>query len=730
MGGPRTAARRLRGGLALLAFVLCYLSGAKADARPGLDVTRLNSGVSMVPYIEVLEDDTRTIRYEDVADSALGAHFRAAAEIPNFGFSTSAEWVRFVADNPSNAAVAWFLELAYPHLDHVSLYVRRGDGSLETHETGDFLPFSHRDVEHPHFVFALKSGPHERLECYLRVRTSGILRIPLMAWEPHAFYARELRRGVVLWGFYGALIMMALFNFAVWGQIRQLEFLSQGLFVLALWAITFTFGGQTFQFLVPDSPVLANKALGVLFSLAVFTATWTSARVLAGVEGYADSARTFRRAGRLALGLTAFAILAPNPMGLLGVISATVVYATVGTVVLIRLSIRPPLQLRFILLSWYCLVVCAPLSVLSHTNLLPSHPLLAWAAHIGCAMQALFTSLALATRVKLMRDDLERLNGELVRRNETLTEALDTTREAKDAADRANEARDDFLATMSHELRTPLNAIINLPQGMLETYVEGRGARCINCEAAFELDDKEELTHATVCPACEHASTLEPRVHAKFGAEAPQIARYLRKIERSGQHLLRLVNAVLDLSKIEAGALELSVADMDMAQLLRECADDMQELAAARDLTIVLDVPNAPAPRSGDAVRLGQVVLNLLANAIKFSLGPGSITIRYRRQGDEDVVSVEDRGIGIAKEDQERIFARFEQVHMGDLRRYGGTGLGLAISRSLARMHGGEIGVKSTLGQGSVFTFRLPVQSISAACGTPVTEPAGQRRAS
>jgi signal transduction histidine kinase len=726
----RAARAPSRGWLTLLAFALVFLSSARADARPELDVTRLNDGASMLPYIDVLEDDTRKLRYDDVRASDVGARFRETETIPNFGFSTSAEWVRFVAKNPSGAPADWFLELGYPHLDHVSLYVRRGDGRLETHTTGDYLPFSHRDVEHPNFVFAMHNDPHEQLECYLRVDTSGILRMPLTAWDPHDFYARELRRGLVLWGFYGALVMMALFNFAVWGQIRQIEFLTQGLFVLALWAITFTFGGQTFQFILPNSPMLANKALGVLFALAVFTATWTSARVLEGVDGYANYARRFRSAGWLALVLMVYAVLAPNPMGLLGVILATVAYATVGTVVLIRLSIRPPLQLRFILLSWYCLAISAPLSVLSHTSFLPSHPLLAWAAHIGCAMQALFTSLALATRVKLMRDDLEHLNGELVRRNGTLTAALETTREAKEAADRANEARDDFLATMSHELRTPLNAIINLPQGMLDTYMERRGARCAHCQATFELEDDELLANDTVCPACHRAGTLEPRAHAKFSGDASQMARYLRKIERAGQHLLRLVNAVLDLSKIEAGALEFSVADMDMAQLLRECADDMQELAAARSLTIVLDVPDEPAPRTGDSVRLGQVVLNLLANAIKFSVGPSIITVRYRREPGEDVVSVADCGIGIAKEDQERIFARFEQVHKGDLRRYGGTGLGLAISRSLVRMHGGEIHVESSLGQGAVFTFRLPVRVPTARRSAPPTEAATRRRAS
>jgi signal transduction histidine kinase len=191
--------------------------------------------------------------------------------------------------------------------------------------------------------------------------------------------------------------------------------------------------------------------------------------------------------------------------------------------------------------------------------------------------------------------------------------------------------------------------------------------------------------------------------------------RFLRKIERSGKHLLQMVNGVLDFSKMEAGRLELALAEFEMQTLLLEACDEMTDLADRKQLRISIEVPAVREPSLGDSLRLKQVLLNLLSNAIKFSEPGGVITVRWRHDDEHDQVSVTDQGIGIKPEDQERVFASFEQVHKGATRKYGGTGLGLSISRSLVRMHGGELTVTSELGKGATFTFSLPRTSFARA---------------
>ena len=234
--------------------------------------------------------------------------------------------------------------------------------------------------------------------------------------------------------------------------------------------------------------------------------------------------------------------------------------------------------------------------------------------------------------------------------------------------ERADRLKTEFLANMSHELRTPLNAVIGFSQ-LLEQQYFG------------ELNDKQ----------------LE----------------YVHEIEGAGGHLLDLINDILDLSKIEAGRMELELETLNLEELLESCARLVRERAVRAGLDLTLEV--VPGLKiSGDKRKLKQVIVNLLSNAVKFTPSGGRVTLKAHplrrgadvRDGDIEI-SVEDSGIGIPLEDQERLFTPFTQVDGSLARRHEGTGLGLALSKRLTELHGGVIEVRSAPGQGSTFSLRL-----------------------
>ncbi|SFH92167.1 MHYT domain-containing protein [Methylobacterium brachiatum] len=250
-------------------------------------------------------------------------------------------------------------------------------------------------------------------------------------------------------------------------------------------------------------------------------------------------------------------------------------------------------------------------------------------------------------------------------------------KEARDAAEEHSRAKSRFLANMSHELRTPLSAVIGYSE-MLE-------------------EEAEEL-----------------------GQES--LLKDLGKIKSNAQHLLGLINDVLDLSKVEAEKMELDLEDIDVAAFTRDAAGTVEALVRKKGNVLVLDIADDAGRARTDAVKLRQCLFNLLSNAAKFTEG-GTITLRARRDtdgaGDWLRFTVEDTGIGMSTEQVGRLFERFTQADETTTRRFGGTGLGLALSRAFAQLLGGDITVVSRAGQGTCFTLRVPAMPSDQAVQMP-----------
>ncbi len=256
---------------------------------------------------------------------------------------------------------------------------------------------------------------------------------------------------------------------------------------------------------------------------------------------------------------------------------------------------------------------------------------------------------------------------------------------AKEQAEAANRAKSEFLANMSHEIRTPLSAILG---------------------------------------------------YAELAAEEPadpgSLSQHLAVIRRNAQHLLTVINDILDLSKLDAGEMRAVPVPASAAEICRAVADMLRVQADAKNLELSVSVgPGTPAECMTDPVRLRQILLNLVGNAIKFT-DHGSVRVSLRHDAGTATITVEDTGIGIPPAQLESIFMPFQQADTSAARRHGGTGLGLSIARRLARLLGGDLTVRSRPGQGSVFTLSIHAPPVACAPGTapgPSVQPPPPTRA-
>ncbi|MCQ1535866.1 PAS domain S-box protein [Methanosarcina sp. KYL-1] len=236
---------------------------------------------------------------------------------------------------------------------------------------------------------------------------------------------------------------------------------------------------------------------------------------------------------------------------------------------------------------------------------------------------------------------------------------------AKLSAEAASKSKGEFLATVSHELRTPLNSIIGFSDVLLQ---------------------------------------------GMFGSLNEKQTGYINHISKSGKHLLNLINDILDISKVEAGKTELACEQFNVYHAINEIKTIVSPLAIKKNicLDVKVDIEPQPGMIFADKTKFKQILYNLTSNAIKFTPEKGNVTIEARRSGNFVQVSVKDTGIGISKNDIDKLFQPFKQLNPYLTREYEGTGLGLALVKKFVEMHGGEIRVESKVGEGSIFTFLIP----------------------
>ncbi|MFO1406582.1 MAG: 7TM diverse intracellular signaling domain-containing protein [Steroidobacteraceae bacterium] len=562
------------------------------------------------------------------------------------GFMKGAVWLRLDVLNRSGADTPWLLEFTDPLLDDIRVYQQVPGGEWRESRLGDKQKPSPDAVDALSPLMQLSPLPDRVSTIYVRVQSKSSMLVDLRVYTPRQFFQASMVSFLCYGAMFGIMVAMCLYNLGLYASLRDPNYILYVLSISTSGLFLASLSGHAPRWLWPDQRQWSEEIYQAIVAVTVITG-------LAFCTRFLEARRYAPALHRAILVLMVLAVLTVPLTAVAGfqqsILLTGAVSASSGTVGLITATIclaRGQRSARYYLAAWALYCVGAVLAAARQHGLVENSFFSLHGMEIGTVLETVLMSLALSDRYNDLRLEKERAQHE-----------------AAESLRRMDRLKDEFLANTSHELRTPLQGIIGLAESMLD------GAAGRMSEAA---------------------------------------SRNLAMIVTSGQRLATLVNDILDFSKMKNHELTLRRRAVDLRVAVEVVTRLISPLAASKSLELVNEVAPALPPVDADEDRLQQILHNLIGNAVKFT-DSGSVRVRARVDGDRVRVEVVDTGPGIAPEHHARIFESFEQVEESATRSHGGTGLGLAVSRRLVQLHGGDIGLESTLGQGATFSFTLGI---------------------
>jgi PAS domain S-box-containing protein len=730
-------------------------------------------GVSSYPvglHLDFLEDDSRQLDIARASSPDLAGEYQQSTSAnPNLGFSTSAYWARLRLQGDMGWE-PWLLEIAYPLLDSVSLFLPQADGGFLEKKAGDLLPFADREVKNRNFIFSLPPQLSESGPIYLRFVTESSFTLPITIWSHGAFDRKDHEDQIGLGLYYGFILVMILYSAMMLLSLRDANYFYYLLFIISFGAFQLIFNGSAYEYLWPTRVWLNNYSLPIALAFAAMgLGLFTRSFLLLGQYSPLLDKALLILAG-LCLVPVAFDLIGhyPAAIQLSSLLALSIVFTGLLSGVVCWIKNYQPA--RWFMLAWCVFFLGAILNVFRAFGILPATNLTIFGPQYGSAMTLLLLAFALSQRVNLMKSATEKaqeqyraifenanegifrssINGQLLLANPALASIFgydspdemiaslpnlnklyadpaqrqellqaviakgsvmrfegtmlrkggetiyaeinanlvknasgepqyiegmlgditgrrqaEELRLACDSAEAANRAKSVFLANMSHEIRTPMNAILGFAQLMnRDPVLPGR-----------------------------HRENLEI-------------------INRSGEHLMALINDILEMSKIESNRINIRPVVFDLDALLGDIEMMFRMRADSKQLAFAVNrQKDLPRWLLADDGKLRQILINLLGNAFKFTEhGTVTLSVNHERTDTGQIYlkgEVHDTGIGINPAEMEKIFVAFGQTESGETA--GGTGLGLVISRTYTRLMGGDLTVSSAPKRGTVFSFVILV---------------------
>ncbi|AZZ78472.1 MULTISPECIES: hybrid sensor histidine kinase/response regulator [unclassified Pseudomonas] len=651
--------------LLMLLFCLPLLASA-------VEFDEFTQSLPLGRSLQVFEDPSGQASIADVRAQAAAGNFKPHDKATlNAGYSRSAFWLKIdLHYRPSNPAAqrTWLLELAYPPLDHLDLYMPDASGDYRlVRQTGDALPFASREIRQNNYLFDLSFKPDQQQTVYLRLASEGSIQAPVTLWSSTAYLEDQPVRLYVLGIIYGVLLGMVVYNLFIYLSVRDTSYLYYIFYIASFGLYQLSVNGAAVEYFWPDNPWWANAATPFFIGCA-------------GLFG-SQFARSFlqtkthsRWLDRLLIGLIAFGALVIGLSLMTSYALALRLATTLAltfTVVIFAAGIlawwRGLRVARYFIIAWSAFLLGGIVNTLMVLGLLPNVFLTMYASQIGSAIEVALLSLALADRINAMREQQAQTLYDAGQKLEVLNQQLA----------HSNKLKDEFLATLTHELRTPMNGVI----GSLELM------------QTVELD--------------------------------PELEQYQQTAAGSARDMMRMVNGILTLTELQAGKLKAAPGSFSLRGVVEALRVQFEGNASSKSLDFKVEVlPTLPDRLHGDSAKLAQCLECLLDNAIKFTrIGGLALRVTGKPSTDNRLAlsfAVIDTGIGFTDLGEATMYQRFFQLDGSMTREYGGLGVGLAICRQLVELLGGKLTHRSEPGRGSRFQldveFELPVVETAPIC--------------
>ena len=642
-------------------IVLFYLLLTQASSLFGAsELKDLDQGKGPAPLeLAYLEDKNKSYKIEDVTSPDLAASFTKNTRVaPNFGFTTSAYWVRIKLPVVAELQSHYLLKAKNNDWDLVEYYYQGQGLKWRKEQGGRDLPFNPAIFINNNTIFSLPNLEAPNQTVYLRFETDHyrmmtdqgmIIDLQILSTAEQQQKITELFyfQGV----FYGVFLIMILYNIFLFSSIRDKSYLFYSCYLAPLIPFFMIFDGLLTPFFWSPTD-LENEGKMISLTFSIFSVFY-----ILFVKSFLQTDKNTPKLDRIlsfSMYFTGFGALAAIAFPRLSVVIAQI--SAVNTIVMFLavFSVGVLCFLRGYKPAFYFLLASSSFLVLTTVATFATFPMFLFLApysifmvKAGVLVESVLYSFALAERFKYERK-LKEESQDLAIEN----------------LEKSNRIKDEFLANTSHELRTPLHGIIGLAEATLENF--------------------------------ERVSS------SKFQSN-------LSLIVSSGRRLSLLVNDILDLSKLKHKEIPLQLQPVELGRLIESVCALSEPLIGGKPVTLVHSISaSKPIFVQADEARLEQILYNIIGNAIKFT-AQGTVTIEAEETDQYITISVADTGMGIPPDKQAEIFNAFEQLDGSIEREAHGTGLGLSIVKQLVELHQSHLELQSNFGEGSVFSFKLPV---------------------
>ncbi|MCP4131071.1 MAG: SpoIIE family protein phosphatase [bacterium] len=612
-------------------------------------------------YIKYYEDKEKKLTINEILNKNIEWK-QDKKEKFNFGYTSSVYWFKFTVENPLDGAFNWYLELTYPMLDSVELFIPGEPGKYEVKRSGDSFPFSIREIEDRNITFNLfeKPGIHTY---YMRIGTTSALSFECILWSPIASRNSTINEYVLLWIYYGIMIIMVLYNLFIFISVKEGSYIYYVLFIASVTLMQSILNGFGSQYLWPNTMWVNNFLPSII--------SFESAACLLFFRSFLQTDKKHKFYNKVILFfvipnillLPSF-LLNNYPLSLtisIGTSSSSIITMTIIASILSYKGLR---EARFFLFGFILFFLGALTFEGRSFGWLPHNFFTNSGIQVGAVLMVLTFSLGLADRIKKLKDELQELNIDLEKNVEIRTKELS---EANKKLKKMDKVKSNFFANISHEIRTPLTLILSPIESVIQ------GSQKINTDNNF-----------------------------------------FKNIKKNALRLLKLINNILDISKLEAGKMKMKVQKIDIVKFFENYMSLIRDVSTAKGISLDFKASAQSIMLYIDVEKMDRITMNMLSNALKFTEEKGSILVEISEDNKNCFIKYIDTGIGLPHNMLYVIFDRFAQADSGSKRKNEGTGIGLSLAKELIELHGGSIKVESRFieehpeNHGTTFTITIP----------------------